>query len=203
MLFRSLANHVLGEDFVTVRAGFSSLELQAGVLLSSEGRILVNGVRLPSDTGALSHQYVTKIPIGDHRLRFELFRSAQQRSTFEIAVPIFKVEQYPASFRNPETLSFRLAQDFLIPYPAVIEDKFALDIYSNMAFGLSQVKRPTPEDPVLVVRPILENLPQPRGRFNADLYRLQRTPLRDATKEFKTGWTVAIVGDRFTIDVLG
>jgi hypothetical protein len=197
-----LVNYTLGERTMRVKGGCDSTELRKVVLLGPQGEMRVNGVKLAR--GDNWYEYEAMVPADSPTLRFELIRTRERRMSVEIALPTYRIAEYPKTFRYPEHLTLRMVTPLNVPAQPVVQDKFSMDISSGGSSICSflQHKEGTNTDPTLVLRPIYTKIYSFPAGATAKLTRLQRTALKDVTTDYRTGWVLITVSHQFPIDVL-
>jgi hypothetical protein len=197
-----LVNYRLGERTMRVKGGCDSLELRKVVLLGPRGEMRVNGVKLMR--GENWYEYSAAVPAESPTLRFELIRTTDRRMTVEIALPTYRIAEYPKTFKYPEHLTLRMATPLNVPAHPVVKDDFGMRIESggSVICAFVQHKEATQTDPTLVLEPIRTKIYSFPSGATARLIRLQRTALKDVTTDYPTGWVVVTVSHEFPIDVM-
>jgi hypothetical protein len=199
-----LVNYRLGERTMRVKGLCDSLALRKVVMLGPNGQMRVNGVRLTREDGQEWYEYGATVPAESPTLRFELIRTSDRRTTVEIALPTYRIAEYPKTFKYPEHLILRMATPLNVPAQPVVQDDFGMDIQSagSAICAFVQHKEATHADPTLVLRPIRTKIYSFPSGATAKLIRLQRTALKDVTTDYPAGWVVVTVSHQFPIDVL-
>lgn len=87
--------------------------------------------------------------------------------SFSVDLALFKVAEYPKTYKSPDTVKFKMETPILHADPRVIEAKYWLSILTRtMRFSFTNTKRPVDEDPVVVFAPIIKNIRRPRDRVS-------------------------------------
>jgi hypothetical protein len=200
----TVLNHLLGRTHAEVRVSLQARQLGKEVLLSSNGALTVNKIPLKVEYDRDGVSYFARFPVDGDVVRLEYRRSQFQSDIVQLVLPLFQIHSYPKTYRAPETVSFVLARPIQEPSTAVSSESHGLSIQtSRMKIYFARSKLPTDKDPELTFDPILKDKAQSAGRFTANLYRQQRTPMKDVSQHFQAGYIVATVSDEFKIDILG
>ncbi len=187
-----IMTHKHGEDFAFVRANFWYWEAKKSVKLITPGAISVNGVDLNAEITPGGISYVGNVPLFDGKFAFKLARLNHQSIEHIFELPSLDIE-IPKSYRPPEPVKVPIRYGS----PAVVDDAFVMNIkFPEREFSL---KGQIGIDEIDFF-PIIK-VPLPAGRFEANVFRQRRIPLKDISNATKTGWAVASNSRNFTIEV--
>jgi hypothetical protein len=195
------ARRINGQSFIEVTFQFFSKPDGIRVWLASQGSLHVNGTpmrrqKVPASDGGIVEAYDAKVPVGDGKLRFELNRGANVKTSFEVVMPLFKVTRYPQEYLFPGSLQFGLTGVQLDPRSA----KFHKSSFTCWIDGTGVVLR---RETVLMEGEGVIDLPWSKSmRPHAgtskrvfQLSRLQTAALKYLTDDFIEGWIDLVVSE--------
>lgn len=184
-----------GQPTAFVRADFYFFDAKKEVQLRADGGIKVNGIQLDRDPKELV-SYIGNIPFSE-TFTFELTRKAGLVIKHSLSLPQLEILTLPRQYlgREPIRAIIRSA-----PTPkGVMEDSYSMAVSGR--FGESRLKGKLAGTSDLTFEAV-QHSASPPGRYLADIYRQQRTALKDISSS-KTGWAVLSHGKNFLIDVPG
>jgi hypothetical protein len=109
------ARRINGQSLIEVTFQFFSKPDGIRVWLAEAAGLHVNGTpmlrkKAPVSGGGVLEVYDAKVPAGDGKLKFELNRGANVKSSFEVVMPLFKVARYPREYVFPGSVGFGLTE---------------------------------------------------------------------------------------------
>lgn len=181
-----------GQPTAFVRANYYFFDAKKQVQLRADGSIKVNGVLLARDPKELA-SYIGNIPVSES-FTFEFTRQAGRVIKHTFAMPQLEIVTLPRNFSRSVPIRVALKSG---PAPVgVMEDKYRMSISGR--FGESRFSGQLTGGSELIFESIQYSA-SPPGSYRADIYRQQRTALKDISDN-KTGWAVLSHGHNFLIN---
>lgn len=187
--------HTEGESFTFVRATFFYWQAKQYVELNSAGSITVNGELLTGISekpGAYSYTgKVVVSPSGTYR--FDLARTAEKKLSHTFALPSLKLVEYPLKINRNAAIQARLAAGATLGP----DENLTLQILvPQNEFGM-----PGTAIGDLVTFKNIKGIMLPTGKFNSEIYSQVKTPLRNISDAFSTGWATASYSKKFMVEI--
>jgi hypothetical protein len=189
--------HNESEPYTFVRADFYFYDAKKDVEILPGASIKVNGVELQRDPKELV-SYIGNIPISRGLLTFEFARTPGKVIEHSFALPELEIIEFPRTYRAGETLTVRVNPR--APRTGVIRDAHRMAIYAGKIYYPFDQKLTVEQE--IVFDPIHKKIELPIGSMKADIFRQQRTPLKNLSNEFQSGWAVASRSRDFKIEVV-
>lgn len=178
-----------GQATAFVRADYYSFDAKKQFQLRTDGSIKVNGVALERDSKELV-SYIGNIPVTES-FTFEFTRQAGRVIKHSFALPQLEIVALPRDFSRLVPVLVAVKSG---PAPVgVMEDKYNMTVFGR--FGESRLSGQLTGVSELTFESTQYSA-SPPGRYRADIYRQQRTALKDISDN-KTGWAVASHGHNF------
>ncbi|MCT8176735.1 hypothetical protein [Variovorax sp. CY25R-8] len=189
--------HNESQSHTFVRADFYSYDTKKDVRLLPGASIKVNGFELQRDPKELV-SYIGKIPTSRGLLTFEFARTPGRVIEHSFALPELEIVEFPRTYRAGETLKVRVNPG--PPRAGGMRDTHRMAIYAgNIYYPFDQ--KPAAEQEI-VFDPIHKKIELPIGSVKANIFRQQRTPLKNISNEFQSGWAVASRSRDFKMEVV-
>ena len=188
-----IVTYTEGQPTAFVRADFLLFDANKEVQLRADGVIKVNGIQLGRDPKELV-SYIGNIRVSE-TFTFELTRQTGRVTQHSFSLPQLEIVNLPRQYlgREPIRAVVRSA-----PIPkGVMEDKYRMTVFGR--FGESRLLGKLTGGSELIFE-AGQHSASPPGRYRADIYRQQRTALKDISNS-KTGWAVLSHIQEFLIDV--
>lgn len=190
-----IMTHTEGESFTFVRATFSYWQAKKYVELEPSGSIAVNGqllIGISEKPGEYS--YTGKVAVSPSGIyRFDFVRTVEKKFSHTFELPSLKLVEYPVKINRNAVIQARLATGATVGN----DESLSLQILvPQNRFGM----------PGTVVGDMVtfENIRRtllPIGKFDAKIISQIRTPLRNISDAFTTGWAVASHSKKFMVDI--
>ncbi|SFP82649.1 hypothetical protein SAMN05443579_1162 [Variovorax sp. PDC80] len=192
-----VATHNEAHSSVFVRADFYFHDIGKDVELLPGASINVNGIELQRDPKE-PVSYIGNVPMLNGPLTFEFARTPGRVVKHSIVLPELEIVELPRSYRKGGTLTVRAEPR--PPRAEVSRDVYRMAIHAGSIYYPFDRKLTTERG--IVFDPIHKKIEIPVGYAKADIFRQQRTPLKNLSSELQSGWVVASRSRDFEIEVI-
>ena len=187
--------HTEGESFTFVRATFFYWQAKKFVELNPSGSIAVNGELLTGiSERSDAYSYTRKVAVSPNgAYHFDLVRTAEKKFSHTFSLPLLKLVEYPLKINRNAMIKARLAAGATLSSGETLHLQILIP---QNEFGM-----PGTVVDNLVTFENIKGIMLPTGKFNAEIYSQVKTPLRDISDAFATGWATASYSKKFTMEI--